>query len=63
LEYLVLYSRQGKVGTFGFKNEGQDPFTFGLSSTERPFRIFGASFVFDNEPRINRLGIEVCQET
>ena len=32
LEYLVLYSKQGKVGTFGFKNEGQEIFTFGLSA-------------------------------
>lgn len=62
LEYLVLYSRQGRVGTFGFKNEGQEAFTFGLSSSERPFRLFGASFLFDSEPRVNRLGIEVCQE-
>jgi len=44
LEHLILYSKQGKVGTFGFKNENQEIFTFGLSSTERPFRIFGSSF-------------------
>lgn len=62
LEYLVLYSKQGKVGTFGFKNEGQEIFTFGLSAQERPFRVFGASFTYDNEPRLNRLGIEICPE-
>ena len=33
LEHLILYSKQGKVGTFGFKNENQEIFTFGLSST------------------------------
>ena len=62
LEYLILYSKQGKVGTFGFKSEGQEQFTFGLSSSERPFRLFGASFIYESEPRINRVGIEIYQE-
>ena len=48
LEYLILYSKQGKIATFGFKNENQEPFTFGLAASERPFRISGASFLFDN---------------
>jgi len=61
LEYLVFYSKQGKINTFGLKAEGQEQFHFGMSSTERPFRLSGASFVFDEESRINRLGIEICQ--
>lgn len=62
LEHLILYSKQGKIGTFGFKSEGQEQFNYGLSSTERPFRLYGASFIYDSEPRINRLGMEICQE-
>lgn len=57
LEYLVFYSKQGKVSTFGYKAEGQDQFHYGMSSAERPFRLSGASFTFDEETRINRLGI------
>ena len=62
LEYLVLYSKQGKINAFGFKADGQDTFTYGLSSTERPFRLSGASFIYDSEPRINKLGLQICQE-
>ena len=50
-------SKQGKVGTYGFKSENQEHFNFGLASTERPYRIYGASFTFDAEPRVNRLGL------
>lgn len=57
LEYLILYSKEGKIGTFGYKAEGQEQFTFGLSATERPFKLSGASFMFNSEARLNRLGI------
>ena len=36
------------MGTYGYKAEGQEQFNFGLSATERPFRLFGASFMFDS---------------
>ena len=62
LEYLIIYSKQGKIGTFGFKADGQDQFTFGLSAIERPFKLSGASFMFNSEPRLNKIGIEICQE-
>ena len=45
---MVLHSKQGKVNTFGYKAEGQEQFNYGLASSERPFRLFGASFVFES---------------
>ena len=45
IEYLVLSSKQGKIGRFGVQKDDQESFNFGLSSTERPFLLFGLSLI------------------
>ncbi len=48
MEYIAFYSKKGKSGTFGNKKENQESFTFGLATSERPFRFSGATLMLDS---------------
>ena len=62
IESISLYSKEGKVGKFGNKREYQQSYNFGLASNERPYMFFGASSLYEAEPRLHALGIEICTE-
>ena len=50
----------GKVGKFGNKREYDENINFGLASNERPFMLMGGTTLFEGEPRLNFLGVEIC---
>lgn len=62
VESMALVSKQGKSAKFGNKREVDENVNFGLANNERPFMFLGATTLFEGEPRLNLLGVEICNE-